>query len=99
LWCATEAYPHAGTKVEFNGIIYESQWWANAGEQPGVSSAWKKLGGQEGPGGSAWSADTIYDQQGTRVERDGVSYSNKWWTRGDDPATHHGPDDVWAVVP
>ncbi|HEY9481816.1 MAG TPA: carbohydrate-binding protein, partial [Micromonosporaceae bacterium] len=25
----------------------------------------------------------------------GHQYAAKWWTQGDDPATHHGTDDVW----
>lgn len=34
------SYPTAGTRVAFNGKIYESKWWINAGQAPNPSDPW-----------------------------------------------------------
>jgi chitinase len=36
----TKSYPTAGTRVRYNGSIYESKWWINAGEAPNPSNPW-----------------------------------------------------------
>ncbi|WP_337045214.1 hypothetical protein [Emticicia sp. 17c] len=40
---ATKSYPTAGTRVYYNGSIYESKWWINPGEAPTNDpyGAWK----------------------------------------------------------
>jgi chitinase len=43
----------------------------------------------------AWSASQVYTQ-GNRVSENGELYTAKWWTQGEDPATHHGDSDVWT---
>jgi chitinase len=42
-----------------------------------------------------WSSGAIY-AQGNQVSESGRQYTAKWWTQGEDPATHHGASDVWA---
>ena len=37
---ATIAYPTAGTRVYYNGKIYESKWWISAGDAPDDSNTW-----------------------------------------------------------
>ncbi len=34
------SYPTAGTKVFYNGKIYESKWWINVGEIPDFTNQW-----------------------------------------------------------
>jgi len=43
---------------------------------------------------SAWVSATAY-VGGSVVSEGGHQYTSKWWTQGEDPATHHGTDDVW----
>jgi chitinase len=33
---------------------------------------------------------------GSVVSEGGHKYTAKWWTQGEDPATHHGQYDVWT---
>jgi chitodextrinase len=42
----------------------------------------------------AWTATAIFTG-GQKASENGHQYTAKWWTQGDDPATHHGTDDVW----
>jgi chitinase len=42
----------------------------------------------------AWTATAIFTG-GQQASENGHRYTAKWWTQGDDPATHHGTDDVW----
>ncbi|MEZ0612231.1 hypothetical protein ACAW74_27220 [Fibrella sp. WM1] len=37
---STQAYPTAGTRVFYNGKIYESKWYVNANEAPDDSQQW-----------------------------------------------------------
>lgn len=37
---ATLSYPTAGTRVFHSDAIWENQWWANPGEEPGVNAVW-----------------------------------------------------------
>ncbi|MER5760360.1 glycosyl hydrolase family 18 protein [Streptomyces sp. NPDC002082] len=42
----------------------------------------------------SWQAETTYATPGTQVSWKGRHYTNKWWTRGEDPSAG-GPDGVW----
>ncbi|MCE2594667.1 hypothetical protein K6Y31_07545 [Motilimonas cestriensis] len=46
------------------------------------------------PGNTTWKADAIYNK-GDTVIVDGVTYTAKWWTTGENPTTT-GPWGVWA---
>ncbi len=48
-------------------------------------------GGGGGGCGPAWNPNTAYSTPGTLVTRNGINYTNNWWTMGEDPATHNGP--------
>jgi chitinase len=41
-----------------------------------------------------WNATTAYTG-GTAVSYKGHQYTAKWWTQGEQPDTHSGPDQVW----
>jgi chitinase len=43
----------------------------------------------------AWSATAVYTG-GQKSSEGGHQYTAKWWTQGEDPATHHGAYDVWT---
>ena len=43
----------------------------------------------------AWVAATAY-VGGTTVSYNGHTYTSKWWTQGEQPDTHSGPNDVWV---
>jgi chitinase len=42
-----------------------------------------------------WNATTAY-VGGTSVSYNGHKYTAKWWTQGEQPDTHSGPDQVWV---
>jgi chitinase len=42
----------------------------------------------------AWTATAIFTG-GMQASENGHQYTAKWWTQGEDPATHHGVNDVW----
>lgn len=44
-------YATAGTRVYHNCKIWQNQWWANPGEEPGVNGVWAQVSNcSEGPG-------------------------------------------------
>src|SRR5205807_8134955 len=43
----------------------------------------------------AWNSGTAY-VGGTTVSYNGHQYTSKWWTQGEQPDTHSGPNDVWV---
>jgi chitinase len=43
----------------------------------------------------AWNATTAY-VGGSSVSYAGHTYTAKWWTQGEQPNTHSGPNDVWV---
>jgi chitinase len=43
----------------------------------------------------AWVSTTAY-VGGSVVSEGGHKYTSKWWTQNEDPATHHGVNDVWV---
>ncbi|WP_354640069.1 glycosyl hydrolase family 18 protein [Kitasatospora camelliae] len=51
------------------------------------------------PGGSctapSWNSTTVYPTAGTKVSWKGHTYTNKWWTQGEDPSLS-GQWGVWA---
>jgi chitinase len=43
----------------------------------------------------AWQSGTAY-VGGSTVSYNGHTYTSKWWTQGEQPDTHSGPNDVWV---
>jgi chitinase len=43
----------------------------------------------------AWVSTTAY-VGGSTVSYAGHTYTSKWWTQGEQPDTHSGPNDVWV---
>ena len=43
----------------------------------------------------AWNSTAAY-VGGTTVSYNGHTYTSKWWTQGEQPDTHSGPNDVWV---
>ena len=41
-----------------------------------------------------WNASGVYTN-GNQVQSNSVKYQAKWWTQGEDPATHSNSDGVW----
>lgn len=43
-WNPSISYPNSNTQVIYNNILWVNQWWANAGDEPGVNTVWKNQG-------------------------------------------------------
>jgi len=43
VWDKNTTYSQKGNIVEFNGILYENQWWTK-GDTPGNAQVWRKIG-------------------------------------------------------
>jgi chitinase len=115
VWSSAAAYPQ-GSKVVWHRQVYVAKWWAQGQvpDEPVVhewDTPWQLVGpvmpGDRPvkppvlPDGTypEWSSTEIYTE-GDRVQRDGVGYEAKWWTKGDRPDSEAtGPgDSPWAVV-
>ncbi|MFD4992999.1 glycosyl hydrolase family 18 protein [Cellulosimicrobium cellulans] len=90
-WYGTGVYT-GGEVVSHEGSEYKAQWWTR-NQEPGSSSAWKKIG----PCGTApevavadcaaaWSREAVYTG-GQTVSRAGVNYTAQWWTKGELPGS------------
>ncbi|PJE79408.1 Chitinase A [invertebrate metagenome] len=91
-WTPSKAYPNADTIIRHNGVTYRNKWYANTGEEPGVSAVWERTDSASDAGGTKqWSPSATYSSPGTEVIHNGTKYRNKWWTKGDEP----GQSMVW----
>ena len=41
-WSPRKVYDSAGTVVIHRGVRYRNKWYANPGEEPGVSQVWER---------------------------------------------------------
>ena len=91
-WNATTTY-RKGDVVFIDGFAFEAQWYAK-GTAPGtsVNGPWATLTdcGVDAGAVQAWYDDTIYTK-GDQVIYNGVTYTAKWWTRGEAPGSTYGP--------
>lgn len=105
VWNAQTTYPTVGFQVIHNGTIYTSQWYATAGQEPGVTDVWKLEGPctasslSTPPSGcpdvAPWVGFATYSTAGTEVTHQGMLYVNQWYaTAGDEP----GAADVWNPI-
>ena len=91
-WNATTTY-RTGDLVFLDGKVFEAQWYAK-GTEPGTSKTgpWATLTacGVDAGAVQPWYGDTIYTS-GDQVVYEGVTYTAKWWTRGEAPGSAWGP--------
>jgi hypothetical protein len=45
-----------------------------------------------------WSADTVYDPAGMRVQYNGNLYENNWYSQGANPEQNSGEGEVWTLI-
>lgn len=101
IWTESAAYLQ-GTKVVWQGNVYEAKWW-NRGDSPdnpvlqAYETPWK-LVGPVLPGEKRIEQPKLPEgtyvnwsgdgtyEAGQRVLFEGTPYQAKWWTRGDSPA-------------
>ena len=83
-----------GLQVSYNDNIYKAKWWTS-GDKPGASDPWAFVSTCSGGAApvAAWSATTIYTV-GTKAIYNGVTYTAKWWVKGDVPGIKYG---AWAA--
>lgn len=93
-WVHTNIY-RRGDEVEHDGIRYEAKWYTE-NEEPGKSSAWKRVNeGNSGPG--RWNANAVY-QAGDQAKQGQTVYEAQWYTVGENPKSHSGPYEVWQPI-
>lgn len=92
----TIAYSTEGTAVEYEGKIYENQWYT-LDNTPGISGGpWKLTGFCDADPLDCgdlqeWSATDVYTTSGTLVVYQGNQYSNKHYSLNQEP----GIDEAW----
>lgn len=76
----------------FNFTVSAADSFGSSAQSSAVSVTTQASSGGGGGGscGAAWNSTTIYSSPGNLVSRNGVNYTNNFWTQGDDPATHNG---------
>jgi alpha-L-arabinofuranosidase/regulation of enolase protein 1 (concanavalin A-like superfamily) len=94
-WDSSSVYT-AGDRVTYEGAVFEATWWTR-GQTPGASpySAWQEIASTTG-GVAIWTPSRIFTA-GDVVEHDGVTYTARWWTRNQEPAS--SPWGPWQATP
>ncbi|WP_435299728.1 glycosyl hydrolase family 18 protein [Timonella sp. A28] len=91
-WNALTTF-NKGERAFLDGRVFETQWYAR-GEVPGVSPTgpWFTVTecGVDPAVVQEWVRDKIYTK-GDQALFDGVTYTARWWTRGDQPGSQWGP--------
>ena len=98
-WVGFATYSAAGMEVTHGGMLYVNQWYAAAGEEPGIAAVWNPIGPctpvYETPACPAipiWNATSIYNTAGTEVLHNGAIFTNRYYaSAGQEP----GAAQVW----
>ncbi len=85
-WVTFATYSTAGTEVTHNGMLYANQWYASAGEEPGISIVWNPIAPctpvyvmATCPPVAHWDIATVYSTPGTEVLHNGAVFKNKYY--------------------
>ncbi|GLB36433.1 putative glycosyl hydrolase 18 family protein [Lyophyllum shimeji] len=104
-WSAGTGYS-GGSKVSFNGYIWQAKWYASSQPASNPNSEWSAISACSGggstttptptPGGNcagvaAWSSSTAYTG-GAQVVYSSHLWTAQWWTQGETP----GVSSVWV---
>ena len=94
VWDAESVYT-AGDRVSFEGSVFEATWWTR-GDEPGASpySSWQEIA-ETAEGVAVWTPSRIFTA-GDVVVHDGETYTARWWTRNQEPAS--SPWGPWEVT-
>ncbi|NOJ22330.1 glycosyl hydrolase family 18 protein [Vibrio coralliilyticus] len=80
-WDSSAQYPDSGTLVSHNGFVWQNQWYANVGEEPGVADVWELVSDVVLP----WDDSKSYAQY-SEVTHDGYFWVAAYWaSAGDEP--------------
>ena len=80
-WDSSAQYPDSGTLVSHNGFVWQNQWYANVGEEPGVADVWELVSDVVLP----WDDSKSYAQY-SEVTHDGYFWIAAYWaSAGDEP--------------
>lgn len=98
-WVDFAIYNTAGIEVTHMGMLYTSQWYAAAGEEPGMAAVWKPLGPctpvyemSPCPTIAQWDEALVYSAAGTEVLHNKAVFTNRYYaSAGLEP----GIDDIW----
>ncbi|WP_402372252.1 family 43 glycosylhydrolase [Isoptericola rhizosphaerae] len=93
VWDAESVYT-AGDRVSFEGSVFEATWWTG-GDEPGanVYGSWQEIA-ETSEGVAVWTPSRIFTA-GDVVVHDGETYTARWWTRNQEPASSAwGPWEV-----
>ena len=97
-YSSTAIYDEPMTKVIYEGKLYQNRWYAS-GNTPGTSNGpWELIAfcgaaPLDCSNIPVWNSDTRYTNSGTVVKYNGNQYSNRYWSRNQEP----GVDEVWQL--
>jgi len=97
LWSSSTVYSSSGTKVKYQGKLYENQWYSQ-GNTPGAANGpWLLIDFCEAAplncsSASEWNTSAVYFNSGTLVTYQGGLYTNLYYSADDTP----GQSAVWV---